>query len=51
MKHASYERSKFPGFKAREIEPRLDAIQRITGKRLKLEIFSEDLLVIDSVEP
>jgi surface carbohydrate biosynthesis protein len=51
MKHASYARSKFPGFKADEIEPRMNAIERITGSPLKLKIFSEDLLVIEADGP
>jgi surface carbohydrate biosynthesis protein len=48
MKQNAYARSKFPGFKASDIEFRLKAIERVTDTQLKFKIFGEDLLVIDS---
>ena len=49
MKHNAHARSKFPGFKEPDIEFRLGAIERVTNVRLTFKIFSEDLLVVDSL--
>ncbi len=48
MKQNAHARAKFPGFETRDIESRLEAIERITDTPLKFKVFSEDLLVIDS---